>query len=122
MPRRSIQPVRDESGAPQTGPPDPAADLPLEIGHAEMDAAYRAGHAVSLGRAIPWLARYRDAWWVAYEGGWLHINDELAEADLDNLAVRLTRAEAVATRDATIRRAYRAGSSDDRHEDGPWGH
>lgn len=120
MPKRPGEAVTEDVGTSQAGPSDPAADLPVEISHAEMDAAYRAGHAVSLGRAIPWLACYLDAWWVAYEGGWLRVNDKAAEADLDHLASRLTRAEAVATRDATIRRAYLLGIGDGRREDGPW--
>jgi hypothetical protein len=121
MPRRSGEPLTDDAAASPANPDGPAADLLLEISHAEMDAAYRAGRAVSLGRAIPWLARYRDAWWVAYEGGWLRVSDKATEADLDHLAARLTRAEAVATRDAAIRRAYRPGSTDARREDRPWG-
>jgi len=121
MPQRPGEPVTDEVGTSQVGPNDPAAELPLEISHAEMDVAYRAGDAVSLGQAIPWLARYLDAWWVAYEGGWLRINDKSAEADLDHLASRLTRAEAVATQDAAIRRAYQPGGSDARWKDGSWG-
>jgi hypothetical protein len=121
MSRRSGEPVTDGASTPQAEPHDPAAGLPLEIRHAEMDAAYRTGRAVSLGRTIPWLARYRDAWWVVYERGWLRIDDMAAKADLDHLAARLSRAEAIATRDAAIRRAYRPDSGDGRREDAPWG-
>jgi hypothetical protein len=117
MSQRSGEPITDGAGPSQAGPHNPAAGLPLEIRHAEMDAAYRAGRAASLGRAIPWLARYRDAWWVAYERGWLRIDDKAAEADLDHLATRLSRAEAIATRDAAIRRAYRPDSGGGRRED-----
>jgi hypothetical protein len=70
-----------------------------------MDAACSRGEAVPLGRAIPWLARYEDAWWVVYEGGWLRVTDELTEADLDHAAARLTAAEAAAARSAAIRGA-----------------
>ena len=119
MSRQSGEPITDRAGAPQAGAHDPAARLPLEISHAEMDAAYRAGRAVSLDRAIPWLARYRDAWWVAYERGWLRIDDAAAEADLDHLAARLSRAEAIASRDAAIHRAYGSDSGDGRREDAP---
>lgn len=120
MPRRSSEPVTDGIGTSQSESHDPTANLPLEISHAEMDTAYRAGRAVSLGRAITWLARYRDAWWVAYEGGWLHVSDKSAEADLDHLAARFTRAEAIASRDAAIRHAYQPGGRDGGREDGPW--
>jgi hypothetical protein len=73
-----------------------------------MDAAYRRGEAVPLGRAIPWVARYQDAWWVVYEGGWLSVIDESTEADLNHAAERLTAAEAVAATDAAIRGAIEA--------------
>jgi hypothetical protein len=42
------------------------------------------------------------------------------EADLDHLAARLSRAEAIANHDAAIRRAYRPDSGDGRREDAPW--
>lgn len=70
-----------------------------------MDAAYEAGEAVPLGQAISWLARYRDAWWVVYERGWLRVTEKSTEADLDQLAARLTTAEAAAACDAAIRGA-----------------
>lgn len=118
MSQRPIEQITGDACASSAGPH--AADLPVDISHAEMDAAYRTGRAVSLGRAIPWLARYRDAWWVVYEGGWLRVDDKSAEADLDRLAARLTRAEAIATRDAAIRRAYRPSELGECREDGPW--
>jgi hypothetical protein len=71
-----------------------------------MDAAYSRGEAVPLGRAIPWLARYQDAWWVVYEGGWLRVTDKSTEADLDQVAARLTTAEAAAARDVGLRGAF----------------
>jgi hypothetical protein len=92
--------------AASTAAHDPAESGPLEISHAEMDAAYSRGEAVPLGRAIPWLARYQDAWWVVYEGGWLRITDKATEVDLDQAAARLTAAEAVAARDAALRGAF----------------
>ena len=80
---------------------DPAASR--VISHAEMDAAYDSGQAVPLGQGIAWLARYRDAWWVAYERGWLRITDDLMAADLDEAAARLTAADAATVRDIGIR-------------------
>jgi hypothetical protein len=68
-----------------------------------MNAAYDSGHAVPLGLAIAWLARYRGAWWVECERGWLRVTDDLAAADLDQTAARLRAADAVAARVTAIR-------------------
>jgi hypothetical protein len=90
---------------PSSAAHDPTEDVPLEVSHAEMDAAHVRGEAEPLGHAIPWLARYQDVWWIVYEGGWLRVVDESTEADLDHAAARLTPAEAAAVRDAAIRGA-----------------
>jgi hypothetical protein len=65
-----------------------------------MNAALGRGHAVPLGPGILWLASYLGAWWVECEHGWLRVTDDLATADLDQAAVRLRAARAVAARDA----------------------
>ena len=62
---------------------------PLFLSHAGMNAACDSGDAVPLATTITWLARYRDAWWVIYEGGWLRVTDELTAADIDDCAARL---------------------------------
>ncbi len=67
--------------------PDP---LPLAISHADMDAANDNGDAAPLAESVPWLARYRDAWWVVYDDGWLRVTDELTAADIDSCATRLS--------------------------------
>jgi hypothetical protein len=64
-----------------------------------MNAAYDSGEAVPLGQSVSWLVRYRQAWWVVYERGWLRIADDITAADLDQAAARLTQAEAGAARD-----------------------
>ena len=73
------------------------------VTHAEMNAAYDSGESVPLGRSVSWLVRYRDAWWVVYERGWLRIADDITAADLDQTAARLTQAEAAASRDTDLR-------------------
>jgi hypothetical protein len=86
-----------------TSPPataDPAAAL--LISRAEMNTAYDSGQATPLGRAIPWIVRYGDSWWVEYEHGWLRITDDLTTADLDQTAARLKAADAMAAEDATF--------------------
>ena len=90
-----------KTAAQASAPCDPAA--PRVISHAEMDAAYDSGHAVPLGQGIAWLARYRDAWWVAYERGWLRVTDDVMAADLDQAAAHLTAADAATVRDISIR-------------------
>jgi hypothetical protein len=64
-------------------------DLALKITRAQMDAAVSAGDAIPLALSGGWLTRYRDAWWVQSEVGWLHITDEATTADIDHVAVRL---------------------------------
>jgi hypothetical protein len=62
---------------------------PLFLSHADMNAAYHSGDAVPLAITITWLTRYKDAWWVIYERGWLRVTDELTAADIDDCAARL---------------------------------
>jgi hypothetical protein len=94
---------------------DPAAaGLPLELTHAQMNAACDTGQAAPFAQAIGWLARYRDAWWVIYEGGWLRITDTATTRDLDQRAAQMTEADTHAARQAAIRTALATstGSTD----------
>jgi hypothetical protein len=86
----------------------PADDRPLEIGHAQMNAAYDNGEAVPFAQAVPWLVRYDGSWWVVYERGWLRVTDEPTATDLDQRAAQITEAEAQQGRDAAIRAAVRS--------------
>ena len=100
--------TQPEDGCSATGPaasaPAHAADqIPLAVTHAQMNAAYDSGEAVPLGQSVSWLVRYRDAWWVVYERGWLRIADDITAADLDQAAARLTQAETAAARDTSLR-------------------
>lgn len=72
-----------------------ADDIPA-VSHAEMDAAFERGDAVFLSRSIQWLMRYRDAWWVVFEHGWLCVVEGLVDPDLDAITARLTAAEEIA--------------------------
>ena len=71
-----------------TSPPD---TLPLAVTHAQMNAAYDTGEAVPLAQSCSWLVRYRDAWRVVYEHGWLRVTDTATAEDLDRAASRLRR-------------------------------
>jgi hypothetical protein len=82
-----------------------SASLPLELTHAQMNAACDRGQAVPFAQAIGWLARYRDAWWVVYEGGWLRITDTATTRNLDQRAAQMTEADTHAARQAAIRTA-----------------
>ena len=81
------------------------ADAPVELTHAQMNAAYDSGQAVPFARAVPWLVRYRDAWWVVYEGGWLRIVDQPTTQNLDERAAQMTEADIEVARSAAIRGA-----------------
>lgn len=70
--------------------------LPLAMTHAAMNAAFDEGAAVMLAASANWLVRYREAWWVVYEHGWLRIIDVATAQDLDQAAERLAQAEAAA--------------------------
>ena len=54
-----------------------------------MDAAVSTADATPLALSGGWLTRYRDAWWVQSEMGWLRITDEATMADIDHVAARL---------------------------------
>ena len=83
-------------------PEDSACDaprhdrLPPAITHAAMNAAFDEGAATLLSGAVNWVVRYRGAWWVVYEHGWLRITDTATAHDLDQAAIRLAKAEAAA--------------------------
>jgi hypothetical protein len=77
-----------------------AVDEPLEITHAEMNAAIDSGDATPLGPGLGWVARYGRGWWVEYEDGWLRVLDDAAERDLDAVAARLASAGAIAAVDS----------------------
>jgi hypothetical protein len=96
--RDAHDPATSRGGAPATG-------MPLELSHADMNAAYDSGQAVPFAQAVPWLVRYQDAWWVVYEGGWLRVVDDPTAEDLDRRAAQMTNADAAAARDAAIRGA-----------------
>lgn len=84
------------SGPAAFAPTDADAQIPLAVTHAEMNAAYDSGAAVPLGQSVSWLVRYRDAWWVVYERGWLRVTDTATAEDLDQAAARLTEAHGLA--------------------------
>jgi hypothetical protein len=86
----------DAPPAAAAAPIDPAAESPLAVTHAEMNAAFDKGEAVPLGASMAWLVRYLDAWWVVYERGWLRVTDTATAEDLDQAAARLTQAEPTA--------------------------
>jgi hypothetical protein len=89
--------MNTESGLPAiTDPMEKAEtqpDLPLAVSHTKMNAAYEAGDAIPLGASMAWLVRYRDAWWVVYERGWLRVTDTDTADDLDQAAARLAKTE-----------------------------
>lgn len=83
---------RDLGSAPVAQSAD---DIPA-VSHAEMNAAHERGDAVFLARSMPWVMRYRDAWWVVFEHGWLCVVEGLVDPDLDAITARLAAAEEIA--------------------------
>jgi hypothetical protein len=79
-----------------TAPTDttPAEDgMPLAMSHAAMNAAYNTGEVTLLAASMAWITRYRGAWWVACERGWLRVADAVLAEDLDKAATRLAEAQ-----------------------------
>lgn len=72
---------------------------PEVIGHAEMDSAFEHGLAIPVSQSTGWLMRYRDAWWVLFEDGWLRVPEGPVADVADRLYPRLAAAEAEAARD-----------------------
>ena len=99
MPATQPEDGRSHTASAASARADVAEQIPLAVTHAKMNAAYDNGEAVPLGQSVSWLVRYRDAWWVVYERGWLRIADAITAADLDQAAARLTQAEAADARD-----------------------
>jgi hypothetical protein len=106
MPSTQPEDSRSSTESAASASADAADPVPLAVTYAEMNAAYDSGEAVQLGQSVSWLVRYRDAWWVVYERGWLRITDDITAADLDQAAARLTQAEAAASRDTGLRSIF----------------
>lgn len=96
-------------GKPATSQPDqkPVPGGPLGVTHQEMDSARTRGEATPLAAGVTWIARYKDAWWIAYEGGWLRVVDEPLHADLDRNSARLEATESAAARYSVLIRSLR---------------
>jgi len=86
-------PAGDDTTTTRPATPAPAVDHPLEITHAQMNAAHETGEAVPFSPTIPWLVRYDGSWWVVYERGWLRITDELTATDIDKRAAQMPGAD-----------------------------
>jgi hypothetical protein len=70
--------------------------LPLITGHAEMDTAFERGVAIPVSQSIGWLMRYRGAWWVIFEEGWLRVVKGPIADTIDRLHPRIAATEAAA--------------------------
>ena len=90
----------DAPTAPATAPGGP-----LPVTHKEMDSARARGAATPLAAGVTWIARYQDAWWIAYEGGWLRVTDEPLRDDLDRASSRLAETASAAARLSILRQS-----------------
>jgi hypothetical protein len=86
-------------------------DRPLAVTHAAMNAAFDKHQAVPLSPSVAWLVRYREAWWVVYERGWLRITDAATAEDLDQAAARLSQVEQAAGHDPAFSETPQAPES-----------
>jgi type VI protein secretion system component VasK len=78
------------------GPPgesSEAGDLPPRVTHGQMAVAVARGTAVPLATAWWWLLRWRRAWWVSSEHGWLRVTDQRTHDDLEDIAARFRAAD-----------------------------
>jgi hypothetical protein len=94
----------------------PGDELLLVTGHAEMDAAFERGVAVPVSASIGWLMRYRGAWWVLFEEGWLRVIEGPIADTIDRLHPQIAAAEAAA-RDSQATRGARVSSELARDEE-----
>ena len=109
-PQRVSQPNTGRQQSPRHAaeyepPPGEPELAPLEISHAQMKDAVCVGTAVTLGQGFPWVARYLDAWWVEYEGGWLRVTDDHVTTELDAVAARLADAAVADLGNSPVSRA-----------------
>jgi len=109
-------PPEDTAPATLAAVPD-LEGLPLAMTHAAMNAAYDNGDAVPLGTAVAWLLRYRQAWWVLYERGWLRIADNATAEDLDRAAARLAEPESIAARNTAIGETFAHSLQNEQSQD-----
>jgi hypothetical protein len=72
---------------------------PLTVSHKEMDAAFDRGRAIPVAESVGWLMRYRAAWWVLYEEGWLRVTDAGVAGSIDRIYPRIAEADTAAARD-----------------------
>ncbi|WP_019632519.1 hypothetical protein [Actinomadura atramentaria] len=68
------------------------------ISHAEMSRAVDEGRVQDLARSIPFIRKYEEGWWVAYEGGWIRADPLLAEM-LERDSRRLMEQEKISALD-----------------------
>jgi hypothetical protein len=97
MPRRQ---ARTPGPATQ---PALAAPQPAAISSPDMNAYLANGQAEPLSQVVPFIARYRDTWWLSTQAGWLPVTAPIA-AVLDKHAQRLRQQDTmIAANQATIR-------------------
>lgn len=98
MTRNPGQHGKDTADVITTRPPE--NELPVVVGHAEMDAALEHGLAVTVSQSIGWLMRYQSAWWVIYEEGWYCVPQGPIADSIDQLYPRIVAAETAARQES----------------------
>jgi hypothetical protein len=89
-----------------TNPPQaPVGRWPPETtSSADVEAAIVAGEAAAFSQVITFIRRYREAWWLSTDAGWLRVRPAVAVV-LDEQAERMRRPDG---KDAANAAAIRA--------------
>jgi regulator of RNase E activity RraA len=83
----------------------PECELPLVLSFSDMNKATDHGQVTVLGSTAGYVVKYRDAWWIADDRGWVRVIVADIAAVLDAEHDRMTAQDAMIARTAAIRAA-----------------
>lgn len=102
---RDNTPGQHESADPAATNGRDGADLPLVLSYRDMNTATDQGQVTVLGTTAGYVVRYRDAWWIADDRGWVRVTVTDIAAALDAEKQRLEIQDAIVARTAAIQAA-----------------
>jgi regulator of RNase E activity RraA len=83
----------------------PDSELPLVLSFSDMNKATEHGQVTVLGSTAGYVVKYRDAWWIADDRGWVRVIVDDIAAVLDAEHERTSAQDAIIARNAAIRAA-----------------
>jgi regulator of RNase E activity RraA len=83
----------------------PDGELPLVLSFDEMNTATGHGQVTVLGSTAGYVVKYRDAWWIADNRGWVRVIVDDVAAVFDAEHDRMSAQDAIIARNAAIRAA-----------------